>query len=319
MENVKRIILDVDTGIDDALAIIYAIKSKNIVIEGITTGFGNVSVEQATVNTLKMIDLAGPAYDIPVAMGAGKPLVREMRAPSVAIHGSDGLGGYDLPETKRTPIEESAPNFIIRKINESINKLTLVFTGRLTNLAIALAKDPSIASKVERLVLMGGALKVPGNITEVAEANIHGDPEAAHRVFESGIPITMVGLDVTSNTKFGEAEFDLLMEKLTDKQQALKDFFYHVFKFSFEASNRLNEGKFRLMHDPLAVGVAEDSSIVATEDYYIYIETKGTLSMGATLADLRLPQTKTNASVCMKVNDQLFLNRYIDTIASNER
>ncbi len=316
MENVKRIILDVDTGIDDALAIIFAIKSKKLRVEGITTGFGNVDLKQATVNTLKMIDLSDPTYDIPVAMGAEKPLFRKRREPSHQIHGVDGLGGYELPESIRIPIEEEAADFIIRKVSESPSEITLVFTGRLTNLAIALAKDPSIASKVERLVLMGGALKVPGNITAVSEANIHGDPEAAHRVFESGMPITMVGLDVTAKTKFSEIHFEKLMYRMSDEQTALRGFLDHIFKFSFEASDKLNEGKFRLMHDPLAVGVAEDPNLVTTEDHYIYIETKGELSSGATLADLRLPAEKTNASVCIEVKDEVFLHHYIDTIVT---
>ncbi|MGM8212249.1 nucleoside hydrolase [Virgibacillus sp. W0430] len=314
MQNKKKIILDVDTGIDDALAIIYAVKSDDILVEGITTGFGNVDVKQATENTLKVLDLINPSYEIPVSAGADKPLFRPRREPSVAIHGHDGLGEYPLPATKRYPVEQHASDFIIKKIHENLHNITLVFTGRLTNLAIALAKDPSIASKVERLVLMGGALHVPGNVTEVAEANIHGDPEAAHRVFESGIPITMVGLDVTSKTKFGEEHFGQVMEQLPVDQQGLRDFFDHIFQFSFNASDQLNEGRFRLMHDPLAVGVAIDPNYVKTKDFYIYIETRGALSSGATLADLRTPQTKTNASVCIKVNDELFLQHYIDTI-----
>ncbi|PAV28406.1 hypothetical protein CIL05_17385 [Virgibacillus profundi] len=312
--NKKRIILDVDTGIDDALAIIYAVKSEHVIVEGITTGFGNVDAKQATENTLKILDLIHPKYEIPVAIGSDKPLFRPRREPSVDIHGHDGLGGYSLPETGRAAIEHHAADFIIKEVNDNPHNLTLIFTGRLTNLAIALAKDPTIAFKVKELVLMGGALHVPGNITEVAEANIHGDPEAAHLVFESGIPIKMVGLDVTSNTKFGEEHFDKLMELLSEDQQGLKDFFKHIFQFSFDASDNLNEGRYRLMHDPLAVGVAIYSNYVKTEDFYIYIETRGALSSGATLADLRNPQTETNASVCMEVNNQLFLQHYIDTV-----
>ncbi|WP_106769668.1 nucleoside hydrolase [Paenibacillus faecalis] len=315
MEQVQRILMDVDTGVDDALAIIFAVKSKKLHIEGMTTVFGNVDVKQATENTLKVLDLAQPYYKIPVAMGADYPLFRPRREAVTAIHGINGLAGYELPATSRLPIDESAADFIVRVVNERVNDLTLVFTGRLTNLAIALAKDPSIAQKT-KLVLMGGAIKVPGNTTPVAEANIHGDPEAAHRVFESGIPITMVGLDVTGKAKFSETHFHQLMTGITDEQAELKAFMDHIFTFSFEASDRLNEGKYRLMHDPLALAVVEDASLVQTEDYYVHIETKGPLSSGATLVDFRRPQLRSNASVCMQVRAEDFLQHYIHTVLS---
>lgn len=317
MHSIQRIILDVDTGVDDALAILFAVKSHKLKIEGITTGFGNVGVQQATENTLRVMDLAEPRYEIPVAMGAEKPLFRPRREFSAAVHGENGLGGYELLPTTRKVIEEQAADFIVQQVNKNPDQLSLVFTGRLTNLALALAKDPSIAHKVKKLILMGGALKVPGNITPVSEANIHGDPEAAHRVFESGLPITMVGLDVTGKTKFSEVHFDQLMNELPREKVALKAFFHHIFTFSFAASDRLNEGKFRLMHDPLAVGIAEDSRFASTENYYIYIETKGARSSGATLADLRRPQSQINASVCMGVQAEDFLQHYIHTIVSS--
>ncbi|MGV2685839.1 nucleoside hydrolase, partial [Clostridium perfringens] len=188
----------------------FAVKSIQQQIEGITTVFRNVDVKQATKNTLQVLELAQPRYEIPVSMGADAPLFRPRRENVTAIHGANGLAGYELPEARQSPVNERASDFIVRKVREQAHDITLVFTGRLTNLAVALAKDPSIAQKA-KLVLMGGAIKVPGNITPVSEANIHGDPEAAHRVFESGIPITMVGLDVTGKAKFGEAHYQQLM------------------------------------------------------------------------------------------------------------
>ncbi|KOR76005.1 nucleoside hydrolase [Paenibacillus solani] len=314
-EQVKHILLDVDTGVDDALAIIYAVKSSKLHIEGITTVFGNVGVKQATDNTLRVLELAQPGYEIPVAMGADAPLFRPRRENVTAIHGANGLAGYELPASGRLPVDERASDFIVRKVREQAHDITLVCTGRLTNLAVALAKDPSIAQKA-KLVLMGGAIKVPGNVTPVSEANIHGDPEAAHRVFESGIPITMVGLNVTEKAKFSEAHYHTLMNGFSDQQAALKSFMHHIFTFSFEASERLNEGKYRLMHDPLALAVVEDPSLVEMEDYYVYIETKGQLSSGATLVDFRRPQSRTNASVCMHVREEAFLQHYIRRVLS---
>ncbi|WP_068776537.1 nucleoside hydrolase [Paenibacillus sp. FJAT-26967] len=315
MEQVKHILMDVDTGVDDALALIFAVKSNRLHIEGITTVFGNVDVKQATDNTLRVLELVQPRYEIPVAMGADAPLFRPRRENVTAIHGANGLAGYELPESRQLPVDEKASDFIVRKVREQAHDITLVFTGRLTNLAVALAKDPSIAQKA-KLVLMGGAIKVPGNTTPVSEANIHGDPEAAHRVFESGIPIVMVGLDVTSKAKFSQAHYHELMNGFTDEQAELQAFLHHMFTFSFEASERLNEGKYRLMHDPLALAVAENASLVEMEDYYVYIETKGPVSSGATLVDLRHPQTRTNASVCMQVREEEFLQHYIRTVLS---
>lgn len=307
-------ILDVDTGIDDALALLFALKSENIRLEGITTVFGNVSLEQATRNTLQVVELAAAPYEIPVVMGADRPLLREWDGPVTSIHGDNGIGGYQLPEPKKVPLAEHAADFIVRKINENINDLTLVFVGRLTNLAIALAKDPTIAKKA-RLVLMGGAVRVPGNVTPVSEANIWGDPEAAHRVFESGIPIVMVGLDVTMKTILKEEHLLQLKAEAIEKNQPMVSFIQDIMHFYFAAYEKQNGFFGSPLHDPLAVGVAIDASLVKTEDLYVNIETKGVLSAGATLVDLRKAQTVTNASVCVSVDSQRFIDQLIRVLA----
>lgn len=312
----KRIILDVDTGIDDALAIIYAIKAKDLHIEGITTGFGNVSAEQATINTLKVVELANPNYHIPVAMGAKKPLFRPKPNPVTHVHGENGIGNAILPEPKQQVLEEEAADFIVRMINENVYELTLVFVGRLTNLALALQKDPSIAHKVKGLVLMGGTLKTSGNVTPFAEANIYGDPEAASQVFMSGIPITMVGLDATKKANFQEEHLETLLGKLTSERETLKGFINQIVGFGFEASLKMNEGKQRLLHDPLAVGVVINPEFVVTGEYNIFIETEGKYTTGATLADFRKPQSETNASVCLDVNKEAFIKHFINTITN---
>ncbi|WP_035351077.1 nucleoside hydrolase [Fictibacillus gelatini] len=316
----KKIILDVDTGIDDALAILYAVKSKEIQIEGITTVFGNVSADQATRNTLQVLELADANDNIPVAMGAKKPLFREWSGPVIHVHGQNGIGDYELPEPSLQPLEEHAADFIVRQVNEQPGELTLVFVARLTNLALALAKDPSIAGKVKGLVLMGGALKTFGNVTPIAEANIYGDPEAAHRVFESGIPITMVGLDVTRKAKFQEEHLKQLMDLASPENEKMIKFIEHIIRFGIEASVKMNEGKCRLMHDPLAVGVAIDPGLVKSENHYVYIETQSRLSAGATVADLRLSRkkTETNAAVCVEVDHERFIEHFIQTVASRD-
>ncbi|CAH0122495.1 MULTISPECIES: nucleoside hydrolase [unclassified Paenibacillus] len=318
MQNQKRLLLDVDTGVDDALAILYALKSPAAVIEGITTVCGNVAVEQATVNTLKVVELSG-AGDIPVAQGAAKPLMREWGGTVTAYHGENGLGNYDrLPEPKLQPLEEHAADFIVRKVNERPHELTLVFVGRLTNLALALAKDPAIATKVDRLVLMGGALRAPGNVTTVAEANIHGDPEAAHRVFQSGMPITMVGLDVTMKAIFKEKHLEELKRRMPSQLADLEAFAEHVLKFRFNAYDSSDGLYGTALHDPLAVAVALDPNLVETEDHYITVETKGKVSEGATLADLRRPTDRSNASVCVQVDEERFIEQFIEVLCSGK-
>jgi inosine-uridine nucleoside N-ribohydrolase len=309
-----KMILDVDTGIDDSLALLLALKNEEIHLEGITTVFGNVSAEQATLNTLQVIELSEVKYEIPVAMGASGPLFGTWGGPVTYIHGGNGIGDYTLPAPQRKALDEYAPDFLIRKIHEQPGEITLVFVGRMTNLAIALAKDPSIASKVKRLVLMGGTLRAPGNATPVSEANIWGDPEAAHRVFESGMPITMVGLDVTMKALIGPGDIERIKNESAAGNGKLVDFIEHILKFYFSAYEKHNGFYGSPLHDPLAVAVAVDPSLVTMEEHYVMIETKGHLSYGATLADLRHPQSVTNASVCMEVDSQRFINRFIQVL-----
>lgn len=310
-----RIILDVDTGIDDALALLYAVKADGIQLEGITTGMGNVSLAQATLNTLQVLDLANAPAELPVAMGAERPLFRRMPHTAEFIHGPNGLGGFELPATTRKPIDEHAADFIVRKANELGRELTLVFVGRLTNLALALAKDPSIAGKVGRLVLMGGALDAPGNVTPVAEANIWGDPDAAHIVFESGMPITMVGLDVTMKTVMLERHIEQLKRQAADGAEAQAAFIEAILQFYFRAYERQNGFYGSPLHDPLAVAVALDPTLVRTESHYIRVETRGELSAGATLSDRRRAPSATNTDVCVDVESERFIEQFIRVLA----
>jgi purine nucleosidase len=320
MEN-KRVILDVDTGIDDAISIIYLLKHPNIIVEGITTVYGNVSVEQATKNTLQIIELMGKGNAIPVAMGYKKPLFREWSGPVVHIHGENGIGNVKLPEPVHKPIEEHASDFIVRKVNKYPNQITLIFVGRLTNLAGALAKDPMLPRKVRELVIMGGAIKVPGNVTPVSEANIAGDPEAAHMVFSAGFPLTMVGLDVTMKVYFTEKHLKNLVKKCdtTDQNKKLALVVQEMLKYRFRGYHISNKKELGSpLHDPLAVGVAFHPTLVEKVPMSIEIETKGSLSYGATIADLRIGRAKNpNAQVCMKVNHEKFLKHFMEIISDN--
>jgi purine nucleosidase len=193
----KKVILDVDTGVDDALGILLAIRSGEMDVLGITTANGNVSLDQATQNTCKLLQLL-EAEEIPVIKGAAKPLLRgsffEHR-----VHGEDGIGGAlrDMPIRKKAS-EGYAPDFIVDQVRQNPGEVTLVMTAPLTNLALAVLKYPQLIRDVKEVIVMGGVVQSFGNVTPVAEYNMYVDPEAAKTVFQAGFPsLTLVGLDVT--------------------------------------------------------------------------------------------------------------------------
>ena len=192
----RKVIYDTDPGVDDAMALYYALAHPRIDVVGITTTFGNVSVEQAAINALYLTALAG--YSIPVAKGVATPLEKKAEAPPAFIHGADGLG--NLPErvsTHNTVDPRSAAQFIVDMARAHPGEITLVAVGPLGNLAAALALEPALPQLLQEVILMGGAVLEPGNVSPVAEANIWNDPHSADRVFTAGWKLTMVGLDVT--------------------------------------------------------------------------------------------------------------------------
>jgi inosine-uridine nucleoside N-ribohydrolase len=192
----SKVIYDTDPGVDDAMALYYALAHPEIDVVGITTTFGNVSVEQATTNALYLTAIAG--REIPVTMGVGKPWVKPGEAPPDYIHGSDGLGNLPFrhPTSNRRDPRSSA-QYIVDTVRVQPGEISIVAVGPLGNLALALAKEPELPHLVKQVILMGGAVIEPGNVSPVAEANIWNDPHAADRVLTAGWPLTMVGLDVT--------------------------------------------------------------------------------------------------------------------------
>ncbi len=196
-----KVIFDTDPGVDDAMALLFLHNHPDIDLIGITTVFGNASIETTTRNALFLKREWGiPA---PVARGEGKTY-NPMRNPvdwPVMIHGHDGLGNINVPETIDLPVDpRSAPRFIIETVRANPGEVTLIAVGRMSNLAYALKEDPEIAGLVKQVIIMGGAFDVPGNITPAAEANIHGDPEAADAVMTAPWKVVVVGLDVTMKT-----------------------------------------------------------------------------------------------------------------------
>ncbi len=258
----KHIIVDCDTGIDDSIAILYALKSKKLHVEGFTTVYGNTSSVQAAENTLRLIKLANCGYEIPVVLGANRSLEGEIEPYPTHIHGDNGIGNVELPKSEQKLLEEEASDFIIRKAEELQGDLILVTLGRLTNIASALKKDPRLPYKVKRLVVMGGTFHKPGNISPYAEANIYGDAKASDIVFRAGFPMTVVGLDVTMETFLSAQDISLLGKYCAEENREIVRYMQsaleYYFNFSYQSMGCLDRS---VLHDPLAMLIAEDPSI----------------------------------------------------------
>ncbi len=297
----SRVIIDTDPGVDDALALLLAMRSPELKIEGITAVAGNVPLELTLPNALRMVEIAG-RNDIPVAAGAKRPLLRRLVTATYA-HGENGLGGAVFPEPKRTPVDEPAAAFIRQTVRKYPGEITLLTIGPLTNIAAALSSDAELARMVRRLVMMGGSLS-GGNITPAAEFNVYVDPEAARIVFQSGIPITMVGLDVTRKTSLTDEHVRVLEAEQNPVSQAAA-------KIARNAINHNRDRGFLVgpnMHDSLAVAGFLDPAILEFQDYYVDVETTGELTAGETLGysptvgDLRRrPGTEKEAATNMPI------------------
>lgn len=192
----RKIIIDTDPGVDDGMAIQFALAAPELEVVALTTIFGNTSIDLTTKNALRLLDAAGRP-DIPIARGAEKPLLFPFAGGVPFVHGDDGQGNIFRPDSPRQPIAQTAAEFLVSQINAHPGELTLVALGPLTNLALALDLDPTIAQKVAEVAIMGGNAFCGGNATPAAEANILGDPDAADRVLGADWPLTMIGLDVT--------------------------------------------------------------------------------------------------------------------------
>jgi inosine-uridine nucleoside N-ribohydrolase len=268
-----RAILDVDTGVDDAMAIALAVAAPTIDLVAVTTVAGNVELEHTTRNTLRVLDFIG-AQHIPVYRGMSRPMDRPLHN-AAHIHGTDGLGGADIPESTRTVEALSAPQFLIDAARQSPEQLTFIFVGPLTNLAVAVALEPDLPRLVKRLVIMGGAFRIPGNTTATAEFNIFADPEAAAQVLATGFNATWVGLDVTTQAVFARAQWDALADATTPNAQIVR-------KAGAQMFVTFNRPVFQL-HDPLAVAVAADPTLVDAPEEVVMIETGGRYSAGQTI------------------------------------
>ena len=296
----KKIIIDCDPGHDDMMAIMLAEASKEVELLGITTVAGNQTGDKTFANALKVVALIGA--DIPVARGCDKPLVRELvTAPQ--FHGQSGLDGADLPEPKTDPVKEHAADFIISTVKKN-GRVTLVPTGPLTNVALALTKAPEIKNNIERIVLMGGGMR-DSNVTPAAEFNIYVDPEAAKIVFDSGIPVTMVGLDVTNRAIMTMED----IEKLNNPGGRVSDVVVPLLRFFAKANKDIFNLPGAPLHDALAVASVIDPEVIKTKHRRVDIETSGELTRGMTLVDIYQVTGKVpNADVALDLDNGKFVS-----------
>jgi purine nucleosidase len=319
----KKIIIDTDPGTDDAMAIMLALNSPELDVRALTVVPGNVTAKQGLENALRMISLANRC-DIPVAAGAQHPLFQKLITAEF-WHGKNGLANVELPPSKCKVDSRFGPDLIIEMVHAAPHEITLVPVGPLTNIALALQKDPSIVPLVKEVIIMGGSI-TGGNVNASAEANIYNDPEAAQIVFQAGWPLTMVGLDVGDKTLFTRK----YLEKLGQTHGPMNDFIYQVANYLIDLSAKFGSNG-TPMYDPLAVGVAIDASLVKAPAMHVDVETRGEFTRGETVANRRnavehnvlhgdryiiegLDKVEPNAKVCVDVDADRFLELFVSRI-----
>lgn len=323
-KNARRIIIDTDPGVDDALAILLALRSPELKVEAITAVAGNVSLDLTLANALRLVEIAGRP-DVPVAAGASQPLVR--RLETATFHGMNGLAGVELPPSFVRPVAESAIDLIRRTVRGSPGEISIVAVGPLTNVAAALQADAALAGMIRSIVLMGGSLS-GGNMTPAAEFNIYADPEAARIVFEAGVPLTMVGLDVTRKVLLREEH----IQTLEAGNHAASRAAGRIMRASFDRARRTGEGVVA-MHDPLTVAHLIDPAILTLRDYFVAIETSGDLTAGETVGYAQGPIRKSapsrnsvippagpfrpNARVAVEVDSERFFRLLVARLAES--
>lgn len=306
---VTPIILDCDPGHDDAISLILAMSSKALKPLAVTTSAGNQTPDKTLNNALRILTLL-ERHDIPVAGGAPKPLARELIIAD-NVHGESGLDGPKLPDPAFEPLTISAIELIAQKVRESDEAVTLVPSGPLTNIALFLATYPELHSKIERIVLMGGAAEA-GNWTPAAEFNIFVDPEAADMVFKSGIPITMCGLDITHQAQIMDEDIErirVINNPVAKCVAELLDFFmiYHRDpKWGFEGAP---------LHDPCTIAWLLKPELFTSYDCWVGVETKGEYTQGMTVVDrYQLTNNPHNTQVLCKLDRQGFVDLIVECL-----
>jgi len=297
----RPIILDCDPGQDDALAILLALASPELEVVAISAVAGNVPLNLTATNALKIVELAG-RHEVPVHAGCARPLARPL-VTAEYVHGETGLDGADLPQPATPLAEAHAVDAIIRVLRaRPPGSVTLCPTGPLTNIALAMLKAPDIVPRIREIVLMGGAIGL-GNVTPAAEFNIYVDPHAARMVFEAGVPIVMLGLDVTHQALVTPARLDAIRAIDTPVSRAVTGLlaFYNRF-------DQVKEGRPGApLHDPCVIAWLLEPSLFSGRACHVAIETAGELTLGRTVVDWSGRQGLTpNATVIDRIDADRF-------------
>lgn len=319
----RRVIIDTDPGTDDAMAIILALNSPEFKVEALTVVPGNVDSQQGLENALKIVSLAGRC-DVTVARGAQHPLNQKLITAQF-WHGKNGLANVELPPSRCKADLRFGPDLIIETIHKYPHQITLIPVGPLTNIALAVSKDPSIAALVENIVIMGGSI-TGGNVNGAAEANIYNDPEAAQIVFNAGWMVTMVGSDVGERTLITRK----YLAELQSSHGPQSDFIAKIADFYLNRSEKSGYSG-AAMYDPLAVGIALDPTLGTLKEMHVDVETKGEFTRGETVAN-RMGSNennvlhgdhyeiegaialKPNARVCMASDAERFLQLFVSRV-----
>jgi inosine-uridine nucleoside N-ribohydrolase len=310
----KKVIIDCDTGTDDTHALFVALKSPFFEVIGITTVAGNMSVDQVTLNTIKVLDVANAPIDLPVAKGCDLPLIEPVRFCPL-IHGKDGLGNLNMDHTptKRKIRPEHAVNFIVETLMAAKEPITLIPIAPLTNIALSLRMEPRIKEKIEKIVLMGGSSDTGGNVSPWAEANIFCDPEAAHIVFTSGVEIVMYGLDVYSKMSFSPNE----IKEFLDSPNPWAQFSGKLMSFDLVNFGLTEAG----IGDAGAVITVALPEYTTVQHLHVTIELQGFHTRGMTVVDKRSfttepdkPKMLPNVSVVTNINAEEFKKFFKETL-----
>lgn len=322
MTDSKKLILDLDTGIDDTLAIAYALGSPDAELIGITGTYGNVTVEQGVRNALAVTELFGRA-DIPVYRGVDHPISVDpcnggdgtftVSRGSAFIHGDTGIGEVKIPDSTRETETQTSVDFIIDAAETYGKDLWLVPTGAMTTIAAVLEREPRVKDMIGGIVMMGGALTVPGNVNAWTEANIAQDPEAADRIFRSGAHVTMIGLDVTMQTLLTKRETACWRATGTPAGRFLADMTdYYIDAYAVSAPGMGGCG----LHDPLAVAVALDPTLVTTLPINLKVDLDGP-TRGRTIGDYdRLNTADKTVDAAVGVDVRRFLGEFMARVGA---
>jgi purine nucleosidase len=313
MEHPRRIILDTDPGIDDALAILLAWASPEIALDAVTVTGGNCALDQGVRNALAVVELAGA--DVLVVPGVALPLIRPpFTAPET--HGDRGLGNAQLDEPRTAPANEHAVDRIVGTIMAADEPVTLVAVGPLTNVALAIRREPRIAQRVDAVIVMGGAIDVPGNTTPLAEFNVYVDPHAAYIVLHSGMPLTLLPWDITSQVLLTQAHVDTLLQIKSPITRFIADAtsFYMTFHKQYFGYAGCS------INDPCAVALAFQPDLAEYENVFVDVELDGAKSVGNTIADRQgIWQQQPNVRLVRSFRTEAFLHLFVERMATLAR